>query len=516
MGGLNMNTTAMYLRLSDDDTDINTTKTESNSISGQRIIVRNFINSIPELKNTEIKEYCDDGYSGVNFNRPSVTKLLADIKSSLIKCIVVKDLSRFGRNFVEVGDYLEQIFPVLGIRFIAVNDNYDSNNNGNYSTNMEVAFRNLMNEEYSRDISNKVKAVKELHKKQGLFLDGIAPYGYKVVNKQLVIDEYAANIVKQIFKLAEMGVSFINIAKALNDENITPRGIYSGNVKNVVYWKPKMVSNILHNQIYTGTLINNKQTSTSPRVMKNNATDNWLVFENHHEPIINNDIFENVQKRFHKFTAKKYNNSYYNEFKKKVYCKGCGQLLQRHYIANDYALKKAVKSFYFKCDYAITESCCSDRVYIETLNEVVTNSLKTYIEMIKGNISNINAKYSIVQQQADRALKSITDEIKTLEDKILVEYTNYRSNSISKAEFVSRREKISDKIFVLNIEREKLEKEIQPNEVLTQTENLITEYKDNTIPDAELINRLVKKIYISSANEIEIEWNFEDVSNIEE
>jgi uncharacterized protein (DUF2344 family) len=250
--------------------------------------------------------------------------------------------------------------------------------------------------------------------------------------------------------------------------------------------------------------------------MKNNISDDWLVFENHHEPIIDSSTFENVQKRFHKFTTKKCNNIYYEEFKNKVYCKGCGQLLQRHYTANDYVLQKAVKSFYFKCDYAITESCCSDRVYIETLNEVVTNSLKTYIEMIKGNISNINAKYSIVQQQADRALKSITDEIKTLEDKILVEYTNYRSNSISKAEFVSRREKISDKIFVLNIEREKLEKEIQPNEVLTQTENLITEYKDNTIPDAELINRLVKKIYISSANEIEIEWNFEDVSNIEE
>ncbi len=509
-----MSVTAMYLRLSDDDADFNAIKTESESISGQRIIIRNFINSIPELKNTEIKEYCDDGYSGVNFNRPSVTKLLADVKSGLIKCIVVKDLSRFGRNFVEVVDYLEQIFPVLGIRFIAVNDNYDSNNNGNYSSNMEVAFRNLMNEEYSRDISNKVKAVKDLHKKQGLFLGGIAPYGYKVVNKRLVIDEYAANIVRQIFRLAEMGVSFINIAKALNDEHITPRGIYSGNAKNVVYWKAKTVSNILHNKVYTGTLINNKQTSISPRVMKNNISDDWLVFENHHEPIIDSSTFENVQKRFHKFTTKKCNNIYYEEFKNKVYCKGCGQLLQRHYTANDYVLQKAVKSFYFKCDYGTRDSCCSDRVYIETLNDVVKNALKVYIEVIEGNIDKITAKYSTTQQQAERTLKSISDEIKTLEDKILVEYTNYRSNSISKAEFVSRRERISDKIFVLNTEREKLEKEIQPSETLTQAENLITEYKNNTIPDAELIKRLVKKIYISSANEIEIEWNFEDVFDV--
>ena len=196
-------TTAVYLRLSDDDSDLDSIKTESNSISGQRIIIRNFINNHPDLKNSIIKEYCDDGYSGINFKRPGIIKLLDDVKSGTVNCIIVKDLSRFGRNFIEVGNYLEQIFPVFNIRFIAVNDNYDSNIKSGCMSNIEIAFRNLMNEEYSKDISAKIKATKEIQKKQGLYINGIAPYGYKVKDKQLVVDNYAAEIVRQIFKMAE-------------------------------------------------------------------------------------------------------------------------------------------------------------------------------------------------------------------------------------------------------------------------------------------------------------------------
>ena len=156
-----MKYTAIYLRLSSDDDNIDGIKTESTSIEGQRNIIRSFINNNSELSHTETKEYVDDGYSGCSFNRPAITELLEDLRKGVIGCIIVKDLSRFGRNFVETGEYLEQIFPLLNVRFIAVNDNYDSYNN--QITEMSVPLKNLMNEMYSADISKKIKSTLKIH-----------------------------------------------------------------------------------------------------------------------------------------------------------------------------------------------------------------------------------------------------------------------------------------------------------------------------------------------------------------
>ena len=515
MGGNHMSyTTAVYLRLSDDDSDLDSIKTESNSISGQRIIIRNFINNHPDLKNSIIKEYCDDGYSGINFKRPGIIKLLDDVKSGTVNCIIVKDLSRFGRNFIEVGNYLEQIFPVFNIRFIAINDNYDSSTKNSYTSNIEIAFRNLMNEEYSKDISAKIKATKKIQKKQGLFVGSIAPYGYKLENKCLVIDEYAADIVRKIFEMAEMKMSFINIAKVLNSKNIASRSNYSGMSSRKNYWKAKDISSILHNKVYIGTLINNKKESVSPRVVKKNSIQDWIIFENQHEAIIDIKTFERVQKCFNKFTSRNKNKYFYEEFKKKVYCKGCGKILQRHYISNSHIKNKEIKSFFYKCDYGIYDNCCTDKVYIEHLKEIVTNFLNTYLSVISNKITAIRQKQTEVKNKAFKNISDIDAEIKQIESTILMEYTNYRGSIISKDEFVSRREKLSNKIHTLKLKKEKINSDLKAPEIITETEKILKDFFDyKTITD-EMIGELVNKIYISSNSKIEIEVNFKDIFNI--
>lgn len=507
-------TTAIYLRLSDDDNDLDTIKTESSSIAGQRIIINDFINSHTELKKSNLIEYCDDGYSGVNFSRPSVIKLLDDVKSGIINCIIVKDLSRFGRNLIEVGNYLEQIFPIFNIRFIAINDNYDSSTKNSCTSNIEIAFRNLMNEEYSRDISAKVKATKKIQKKQGLFIGGAAPYGYKAENKNLVIDECAADIVKKIFEMAEMEISFINIAKALNSENIPSRSNYSGRSSKKNYWKAKDISNILHNRVYVGTLINNRKKSISPRVVKENSVQDWIIFENHHEAIIDAKTFERVQKCFNKSTPRNKSKCFYEEFKRKVYCKGCGKVLQRHYISNSHFKNKETKSFFYKCDYGIYDNCCTERVYIEHLKEIVTNFLNTYLNIISNKIKAIKQKQTEIKNKALKNISDIDAEIKQIESTILMEYTNYRGNVISKDEFVSRREKLSNKIHTLKLKKEKINSDLKAPEIITETEKILKDFFDyKTITD-EMIGELVNKIYISSNSKIEIEVNFKDIFNI--
>ncbi|MBR1444195.1 MAG: recombinase family protein, partial [Firmicutes bacterium] len=245
----------MYLRLSEDDEN-EFGKSESNSISAQRAIIKEYIANQSELCVGKIIEFCDDGYSGVDFKRPSIQKLFEEVRKGTVNCIIVKDLSRFGRNHIEVGDYLEQIFPVLNVRFIAVNDRYDSNNNiGTAGT--EVAFKNLMNENYSRDLSEKIKSVARINQSKGYFIGSVAPYGYKNVKKELFVDEETARVVKRIFEMADAGMKYSKIAQTLNKE-----GIYTAKEQRLgrkigCLWEAGRISRILHDKVYIGTLVSN-------------------------------------------------------------------------------------------------------------------------------------------------------------------------------------------------------------------------------------------------------------------
>lgn len=195
---------AEYMRISDDDRNLgnNKEKEESNSIGNQRKILQDFIRNHQELSEYLVKEFFDDGFSGVNFNRPGIKALLEEVREGKINCIIVKDLSRFGRNYIEVGDYLEQIFPFMGVRFISVNDHFDS---ARQFGGIEIGFKNLMHDLYSRDLSKKIKIVKKLYHERGIFSGGDAPFGYQRTTDKYEAyqpDEKTADIVKLIFNLA--------------------------------------------------------------------------------------------------------------------------------------------------------------------------------------------------------------------------------------------------------------------------------------------------------------------------
>lgn len=258
---------AIYLRLSREDGDVaEGSKLVSNSITNQKALIMDFLKSHPEIKIHSV--YADDGYSGVNFDRPDFQRMIGDIRSGVINCVIVKDLSRFGRNYIEVGRYIEKIFPMLGVRFIAITDNYDSAAmEGSYGNDMVVPFKNLINDAYCRDISIKIRSHLEMKRKKGEYIGAFAVYGYlkdEANKNQLVIDEYAAGVVRDIFAMKMCGLSQQAIADKLNHDGILSPMEYKKSIginletsfkkKVQAKWSYNAVLRILKNEVYTGVL----------------------------------------------------------------------------------------------------------------------------------------------------------------------------------------------------------------------------------------------------------------------
>lgn len=263
---------ALYLRISKEDAFF-VQGIESNSISNQRILLKNFVQNHSELSHSTILEVIDDGYSGVHFNRPGIVALLEMAQKREVDCIVVKDFSRFGRNYLEVGRYLEQVFPRLGIRFLSVNDQFDSFCEIGAAGSVEVGFRNILYEAYSKDLSIKVRSARRVRAEQGKFVTGFAPFGYrKGENHNLVLDPEYAPIVQKIFHLFCQGIKQKKIANQLNLEGVLcpgmvrkKRGELFGRLqeKEIYIWKASTISHILSDQRYLGTL--NAQTAIITR-----------------------------------------------------------------------------------------------------------------------------------------------------------------------------------------------------------------------------------------------------------
>lgn len=295
---------AAYLRLSRSDGD----QQESNSIKNQRALLNDYLGKHPELH--KVDEYVDDGYSGTNFERPDFKRMMQDIENRKINCIIVKDLSRFGRNYIETGRYLERIFPFMGVRFIAINDHYDSAEENDDKGRILIPFNNLINDTYCRDISMRVRSHLDVKRKEGQFIGSFAGYGYQKDPKDknhLIIDEYAAGIVQEIFKLKLNGMSAQHIANHLNELGVLPPNEYkraSGfnytcgfraglNQK----WTVVSVNRILKNESYTGTLIQGKRRKINYKIKKSQdvGTENWIRVEGTHDAIISRGEFQQVQ-----------------------------------------------------------------------------------------------------------------------------------------------------------------------------------------------------------------------------
>ena len=283
----------VYLRISNDDGD----KAESNSIASQRSIIVSFVEKHKDM--VIYKEYCDDGYTGTNFERPGFERMLKDVENHMIDCIVVKDLSRLGRNYVMTGYYLEQYFPMQSVRFIAINDNYDSLNSTSNDEFM-MPIRNVFNAHYSKDISRKVKSALRAKQNAGEFVGAFTTYGYMKDphdKHKLIIDEEAAVIVRRIFELYNQGHGKISIVNILNNEHIPCPSEYkkikgsayrnNRRLGYTTYWTYSTIDRMLKNEAYIGTVVQNK---SERKTVRGKATamseEKWIKVENKHEAII--------------------------------------------------------------------------------------------------------------------------------------------------------------------------------------------------------------------------------------
>lgn len=372
---------AIYIRLSLEDDDILCGKLESESITNQRNLLLDYIRNSPELCQAEVLEFCDDGYSGKNFERPGVKRRLEAARSGAIQCILVKDLSRFGRDYITVGNYVSRVFPFLGIRFIAVNDHIDSLRKGDIDS-IDTAFKAIIYDMYSRDLSKKVRSAKYQLAKRGVYINPVAPYGYRKDpgDKHLLIpDPKTADTVRRIFALVAGGASVVEVARMLNEDCVpTPSqekaGTPSGHANwTDNYWRPQTVYWIIRDRQYIGSTVFGRRVRERigvRRQVKASLKD-WVVVDDRHEPLVSKGLFQQAQERLggsFKQTA-----GYTvpdNPLRKKVYCGICGYAIVRRGKAKPY----------YCCATPLTVSgmqCSQEKIYAEDILEAVTTAIRT-------------------------------------------------------------------------------------------------------------------------------------------
>jgi site-specific DNA recombinase len=299
---------AIYLRLSRDDEDIDGNKSESNSISSQRDMIRSFIRKQDDMEIYDI--YVDDGFSGANFDRPEFKRMMKDIEAGRVDCVIVKDLSRLGRDYIEAGRLIQKTFPAFSVRFIALTDHFDSLTADYNETSLVVPVKNFVNDSYSRDISGKVRSHQKIKREKGEFIGSFTVFGYKKSEdnrNQLVPDDYAADIVKKIFAWKIEGYSNLAIAKRLDEMGILSPMEYkklrgekfqtSFVTEAKARWSSVAIKRILTNETYIGTLVQGKEEKVNYKVKKSvrKPEDEWVRVPKAHEAIISNEDFEIVQ-----------------------------------------------------------------------------------------------------------------------------------------------------------------------------------------------------------------------------
>jgi DNA invertase Pin-like site-specific DNA recombinase len=375
-------TVAIYIRLSLEDGDLSSSdKLESESITNQRSMLVDYICTSPELCGAEIMEFCDDGYSGKNFDRPGMKRLIEAARNGGIQCIVVKDLSRFGRDYITVGNYISRVFPFLGVRFISVNDRFDSQRKGDLDS-LDTSFRTLIYDLYSRDLSRKVRSAKKNLAERGVYINPVAPYGYvKDPNDKhhLMIAPVAADVVKRIFCMVAEGNSTAKVAQVLNAEHApTPSANKAGtssahaNWSGENFWSRKMVSWIIRDRQYIGSFVYGKRVRDQigvHRQVKVNL-DDWIVVDNRHEPIISKELFQKAQEQLGgEFRQTNGHVKQDYPLHRKVYCGVCGMAIVR----------RAKKAPYYRCDTRNSlpdAECCREKIYEQEILDAVTEAIR--------------------------------------------------------------------------------------------------------------------------------------------
>lgn len=392
---------AGYIRLSKEDK----IKDESNSVTNQKLIITSFVERNEDLELIDF--YIDDGYSGTTFDRPEYKRMLKDIVEGKVNTIIVKDLSRFGRNHIESDNYIENILPGYNVRFISIIDEIDSLKNPKSVSSIAVPLKNLMNDQYARDISEKVRSTLKIKQLNGEFIRVTAPYGYIKDPKdkhKFLIDKNISHIIKKIFDMIIDGKSRKQVADFLNDNDIlTPSEYLKINTNKdmtvMKKWNSEMVNSILRNENYTGTLFQGKKRKLNYRVDKkiNIDKENWIVTENHHEAIISKEKFDKVQEILDR-KSKVNKDGSIDLLSGILKCKCCGSNM----------IKRASKGkiYYYCSNYYRTKNCENNKSISKSILDEFIKKELNITEITRFNIDN-NIKYiSVVSNNEIEIIKT--------------------------------------------------------------------------------------------------------------
>lgn len=501
---------AIYIRLSKED-EKDGQIVDSESVKNQRQFLLNYIkNNGYQL----YKEYVDDGYSGSNFDRPSFKKMIDDIENKIINMVVVKDLSRLGRNNIETNEYIERYFPKNNVRFIAVLDDVDTEID-TYGNEM-APFKVFMNAYYNRETSKKIKTTLKNKKQSGLFTGWKAPYGYKKDpnnSYQLLVDNDTAFIVKTIFKLAKQGYSSYKIATYLTEKNIkTPFNYAFENSNKRNLWCPRTINEILSNETYIGNLTQGRRKKIyGLKKEVRTSKEDWIIVKNTHEAIIDSETFYYVQK-----LKKKIQKNHSNHFllSKLLYCKECGHSIGVYSPKNS-------KQAYTYCNYYRRYSkyklCTPHTINYFKLEKQVLNELKNLIY----NHVDINKMVSTLKKYDNKnnEISKIKEEIITiqkkqtiLEEKLDSLYFDFKNCLLDKKQYLRLKN---------NVEKEQKETSSYLNNLIKKVSNLsklkltddyylksVNDYlcleKNNSLS----LTNLIDKIEIDKNKQIDIYFNF--------
>ena len=515
---LNLFNVAIYIRLSREDGD----KEESDSVGNQRKLLTEYVAKKEDFILYDI--YVDDGYSGTNFNRPSFQRMIADIEDGKVNCVVVKDLSRFGRDYIDTGRYLERYFPELGVRFISVTDSIDSMKQ---AYDMLLPIKNIFNEQYARDISKKIQATVKSKQKAGEFIGAFTSYGYKKspVNKnKLVIDDYAADVVRRIFSLYIQGYGKQRIAKLLNAEGILCPAEYKKvngeNYKNcnrlesTTYWSYSTINSILHREMYVGNMVQGTKHQRMRSKQKKMPKEDWIIVENTHEPIIDKETWEKAQSLLKKRTRELDLETNKNIFAGFVKCGDCGRAMTK----NMRRRADGSKTYSLYCGTYKRNGkqyCTPHTLPMAVLEDIVLGDLKAIVDSVdnlKELVQSQSFTASKVKRIADTELGKIKAELERVKRLKKSIYEDYREELISKEEFLSYREDYLKKEELYSKQIEALEEKKKDNvtEDVFETPWLkrLLELKDIESLDRDIVVEMISEIRVYENRKIKITYNF--------
>lgn len=521
---------AAYVRLSVEDSG----KPGADTIEGQKALLTSFIENQSDMELEAL--FCDNGRTGTDFDRPQFEKMMEEVRKGRVDCIVVKDLSRFGRNYKETGNYLERIFPFLGVRFIAVNDSFDTLTAERTQEGYIVPLKNLINEVYSKDISKKSASALHVKQKNGEFIGAWAPYGYRKDpdNKHhLVINEKTAPTVRQIFKWRSEGVAVVQIGRRLNDAGVLSPSAYlyeTGEVRTEKYkgvlWKTQVIKNILAHPVYIGHMVQGRKKQSFYEGKRQTYVDeaDWIVVRNTHEPIIDTETFETVQRianqrkaeynaRLGKFAHLEHSE---NILQGLVWCPHCKRPMVRYknvshgsklwytYICPGHADDPA------RCRFVSIKE--------EELNEVLFTAIQSQIQIaadLEAVVRKLNAQPEFRRQRSGAAakLESARRTLKRSQSLYDSLYQNYVEQLITEQEYVTLKARYKAEAEEAERLIAALEQEQRENKVYTTENRFLTEFRAFLGTDTltkEMASAIVERIYVDADKNIDIRLRYRD------